>query len=83
MQKQMAEMKKMMKEQKKMIDQQLQMLRQQQLARRIAYLWRTLRRAVVLGPIVGYWMHVTAAPESKAARRALAHVAEIAAAVRA
>ena len=76
MQKQMAEMKKMLRQQK-------EMLRQQQLARRIAYLWRTLRRAVVLGPIVGYWMHVTAAPESKAARRALAHVAEVAAAVRA
>ena len=76
MQKQMAEM-------KRMLQQQQEMLRQQQLARRIAYLWRTLRRAVVLGPIVGYWMHVTAAPESKAARRALAHVAEVAAAVRA
>ena len=83
MQKQMAEMKKMMAMQKQMLQQQQEMLRQQQLARRIAYLWRTLRRAVVLGPIVGYWMHVTAAPESKAARRALAHVAEVAAAVRA
>ena len=83
MQKQMAEMKKMLRQQKEMLRQQKEMLRQQQLARRIAYLWRTLRRAVVLGPIVGYWMHVTAAPESKAARRALAHVAEVAAAVRA
>ena len=46
---------------------------------RKAHLWRTLRRAVVLGPILGYWMHVAAAPESKAARRALAHVAEVAA----
>ena len=65
MQKQMAEMKKMLRQQKEMLRQQKEMLRQQQLARRIAYLWRTLRRAVVLGPIVGYWMHVTAAPESR------------------
>ena len=42
---------------------------------RAAHLWRRARRVVRLGQILGYWQHVAAVPESKAATRALARCA--------
>ena len=44
------------------------------LTRRAAVLWGRARGVVRSGPIVGYWQHLAAAPESKAAACVLEHL---------